>query len=407
MMQYGVFVYPIWMFRRNHGGEWGFTVGDGPNDDVPTPLRMSVMQSSIVAYQLLSQPTMFPPGSRLHEIVASCYGNGLKALKMILQNSHPAFVDEPYTLVTNYPKQKELSLLEYKMNFEDFLQLRAMISGHAKPIDEPGELDVFITNMKYRDHVQRVARDERRQAALQYKYKGDQLLETLNAILMTSDSPARQENQVRTPPRTATTPGDSTPIFRRPPRSSPRTRNARVNALNTGSPNTSGSGGVSGSGGGGATTGGDETEEYVDYDDADQGNGTPPPFTNYDEAFVHLVQIEIPDTESTPMNMHAYDMYRKAVFAISQDPDVAYRQRCIVCSGQHRFENCTTLNDHDFLKQHYIRFCQNVRRDQAEIARQNRDLNFIDHDAYGNESDDDDDDANEYHGGTDFYRGGN
>ena len=175
-----------------------------------------------------------------------------------------------------------------------------------------------------------------------------------------------------------------------------------MNAINTGSPSSSGSGGGggSGSGSGDATGGGDRTEEYVDQDD-----DTPPSFTNYDEALLNLIQIEIPDTESTPNNMHAYDMYRAAVLAISRDPNIAYNQRCVVCRGEHRFENCSTLNDHDFLKQHYIRFCQNVRRDQAEIARQNRELNFIDHDAYGNESDDDDD-ANEYHGGTDFHHGG-
>jgi len=42
---------------------------------------------------------MFPTGSPLHYVVANCYGNGLKALKAILQRSYPAFVDEPSTLV--------------------------------------------------------------------------------------------------------------------------------------------------------------------------------------------------------------------------------------------------------------------------------------------------------------------
>ena len=177
-----------------------------------------------------------------------------------------------------------------------------------------------------------------------------------------------------------------------------------MNAINTGSPSSSGNGGIGGSGSGDATTGGDGTKEYVDYDYVNQEDDTPLPFTSYDEAFVNLIQIEIPDTESTPNNMHAFDLYCKAVFAISRDPNIAYDQRCIVCRGQHRFENCTTLNDHDFLKQHYIRFCQNVRRDQAELARQNQELNFINHDAYGEESDDDDDD--EYHGGSDFHHGG-
>jgi len=140
LMQYGVYVHPLWLFRKNHGGEWGFCVGDGPNDDLPTPLRMTCQQSSALIYQLLSQSTMFPTGSPLHDVVANCYRYGLKALKAILQRSHPAFVDEPSTLVTTYPKQKDKSLLEYKMEVEDFLQMRSIVQGFSKELDDPGEL---------------------------------------------------------------------------------------------------------------------------------------------------------------------------------------------------------------------------------------------------------------------------
>jgi len=132
LMQHGVYVHPLWLFRKNRGSEWGFSVGDGPDDDLPMPLRMTCPQSSILIYQLLSQSAMFPPGSPLHDTVANYYGNGLKALKAILLRSHPSFVDEPSTLVTTYPKQKDKSLLEYKMEAEDFQHLRAIVQGHAR-----------------------------------------------------------------------------------------------------------------------------------------------------------------------------------------------------------------------------------------------------------------------------------
>jgi len=77
LMQYGVYVHLLWLFRKNNGGEWGFTVGDRPDDDLPMPLHMTCQQSSILIYQLLSQSTMFPNGSPLHDVVANCYGNGL------------------------------------------------------------------------------------------------------------------------------------------------------------------------------------------------------------------------------------------------------------------------------------------------------------------------------------------
>ena len=107
-----------------------------------------------------------------------------------------------------------------------------------------------------------------------------------------------------------------------------------------------------------------------------------------DEACINLMQIDVPETESTPNNLLAFDRYPRAVHAIQEFTNSAYKQNCIVCRGQHHFENCTTLNDHDFLKQHYIRFCQNVRRDQAELARQAQaeQVNFMDRDPYENVS---------------------
>ena len=42
-----------------------------------------------------------------------------------------------------------------------FLQMRSIVQGFSKELDDPGELDVFINNMKYSTHVQRVTQDER------------------------------------------------------------------------------------------------------------------------------------------------------------------------------------------------------------------------------------------------------
>jgi len=356
LIQHGVYVHPLWLFRKNHGGEWGFTIGDGPDNDIPTPLRMTCQQSSTLIYQLLSQSTMFPSGSILHDVVANCFGNGLKALKAVLQRSHPAFVDEPATLVTTHPKQKEKSLLEYKMEAEDFLQMRSMVQGFSMELDDPNELDIFINNMKHSAFVQRVTRDERRQRALLHKCQGDKLLETLNSVLMMPDCPGndvvrtpRVVRQVSTPSSGATTGGRTSPIPRLHARCG-----ARINAVGAASPNstdTSGSGGARTSGGSSDRTG---SEEYYDYEQGATDDDVPEPFTNYEDACVNLLQIEAPDQEDTPSNMLTYDNYRRAVLAIRENPNTAYLPNCIVCRGQHRFENCPTLNDHDFLKQHYI-----------------------------------------------------
>jgi len=316
-MQCEVYVHPLWLFRKNHGGEWGFTVGDGPNDDLSTPSRMTCQQSLTLIYQLLSQSTMFPIGSSLHDVVANCHSNGLKALKAILQCSHPEFVDEPSTLVTAYPKQKDKSLLEHKMEAEDFLQMCSIVQGFS-------ELDMFINNMKHSTFVQRVTRDERRQRSLILKCQGDKLLETLNSVLMMPDCPGRNEavstsravRQVSTPPRETTTGTPSSRI----PRLCPR-RNAGLNAIEAASPNSAG---TSGSGSGetsGGSAGRTDSEECYDYDQGAPNEDVPGPFTNYDEACLNLLQIEVPGQDETPNNMLTYDSYRRAVLAIRDNPN--------------------------------------------------------------------------------------
>jgi len=122
---------------------------------------------------------------------------------------------------------------------------------------------------------------------------------------------------------------------------------------------------------------------------------------NYDEACLNLLQIEVPDRDNTPNNMLTYDNYRRAVLTIRENPDAAYSQNCIACRGQHRFGNCPTLNDHDFLKQHHIRFCQNVHRDQAELSQQRTEpINFMDRPCF-----DDDEESDSGNSDQDFPYG--
>jgi len=246
----------------------------------------------------------------------------------------------------------------------------------------------------YNAFVQRVTRDERRQRAMLHKYQGDKLLETLNSVLMMPDCPGRNEaistravRQVSTPPREATT---GTRTSRIPPL---RTRRgARINDVGTSSPSsasTSGSGSGGTSGGSGGRT---DSEEYYNYDQGTPNEDDPGPFTNYDEACLNLMKIEVPDQDDTPNNMLTYDNYRRAVLAIRENPNAAYLPNCIVCRGQHRLKNCPTLNDHDFLKQHYIRFCQNVHRDQTELSQQRTEpINFMDHKYFDDDEESDSD----------------
>ena len=93
-------------------------------------------------------------------------------------------------MVTTYPHQGELSMVEYHTKFLDFLQLRAVVMDIGATLDSPKEMDIFIRNTKYHVFLRRVMRNECTSASLAYKYTSEQILETLETFHRAADSPA-------------------------------------------------------------------------------------------------------------------------------------------------------------------------------------------------------------------------
>jgi len=192
------------------------------------------------------------------------------------------------------------------MEAEDFLQMCSIVQGFSKELDDPGELDIFINNMKHSSFVQHITRDERLQRTMIHKHQGDQLLETLNSVLRMPDCPARLEaTSTSRPVRALTTPTrEATSGIRTSqiPRLCPQC-NARLNVTGAASPTSAG---TSGSGSGGAdssSAGRNDSEECYDYDQGVPEDAAAEPFTNCDEACLNLLQIEVPNQEETPNNL--------------------------------------------------------------------------------------------------------
>jgi len=273
----GVHVHPFWLFRKNHGGDWGFSIGDTMMDDLPTNMRMTCLHSNVLIFQILSRSTVFPPDSTLHDLVAQCYGDGYKALKTIIFKSHPACHDQPSTLCTTCPKQRDLTLLEHKMTFKDFLQVRSVVQGYSRTLDDESELDMFLNNTQHADHINRVTRDEQRVVACRPKHQGAQLLETIECHMMATDSPAKAKAINGSCLMNRPSSGRSNSRFR-PPSSTP-VRGARVNSLGTSPAPSSGSGTVT-------------AEPLVVEGGADPKDG---PFDSCEEVFADLaMNVEIP-----------------------------------------------------------------------------------------------------------------
>jgi len=73
-----------------------------------------------------------------------------------------------------------------------------------------------------------------------------------------------------------------------------------VNAIGADSPSSASARGSGSEGASGNPADRTDSEEYCDYDQGVPNNDAPELFTNYDEACVNLLQIEVPDQEETP-----------------------------------------------------------------------------------------------------------
>jgi hypothetical protein len=347
-VDYGFYVHPLWCFRSDHGGERGFCYGNDQFDDLPAMMDvLHILRMSQPLYRFLSRKDMFPKDSRLHAAVSSSNGCGYRALKNILFPSHPAFHDQPSIMIKSYPRQKSTDdLLRYVQLFRDFLQLRAYITDNPATLDDPTEVDIFINNLTYSTYVNRVTCDERRLSSFRTKYRGSQLIETIQKKLLAPDSPALAARAPVPAPANSST---ARPPFARRPPFVPRA--APIQQLIVASP-----------------------DDYAVHDSAADPSPEPPDFdpTTYDEqpsfgpspALASLFSIQAPDT---PSDRAIYHRYCALVHRIHADPE-SDRLACLVCGATHRFDSCPVLANVDFLKSHYIRYCQQLRRDSAARA---------------------------------------
>ena len=316
---HGIYVHPFYLFQKNHGELRGFTAGPDPTDDLPQRMEIPLTHMSLPLFKFLSKDKMFPTNSPVPDILRSIVdGDGYKALKTIIFSSHPIFQEQPGTLLTAYPRQLDLTLVQYHSQFMDYLQLRAFITNYDSSLDSSTEMDAFIFNTKYNIFLTRVTRDERSSPAKAYKYTSGQILETLTSFLTMADSPAMETSSPSRPPPSSSS-STTNRGYQRP-------SSRRVQAL----------------------TVEDASSDAVVRDET------------LDEIIQDLHTLEIPDDFES---FRVHTLYTRALYAMQAAPSRDPTSPCIVCAGTHRFNSCPILKNTEFLRGHYIRFCQQARRD--------------------------------------------
>ena len=196
-------------------------------------------------------------------------------------------------------------------------------------------IDVFLKYATHGEFLNRVTREDRNRPSLAHRFTDAQILETLLGYLSSADSPAL----VTAPtPAPALAPDGFQPVarpaynrpFARGPNRAPAPRTAPVRSL--------------------------------DAIDDDPDDATADPALSDDAADVPLHAIAIPDND---FDRELYHIYCASIHQINRQPGIATAPSCIVCGESHRFEDCAILNNVAFLKSHYIRFCSNLKRDEA------------------------------------------
>ena len=101
-----------------------------------------------------------------------------------------------------------------------------------------------------------------------------------------------------------------------------------------------------------------ESESNDDEDSEDENENEYESYNiHQDNPIIGLYAIQVSDSDTAA---GAYNHYCVLVQKIQTNPKFAMKTPCIVCGGDHRFDECGVLKDVDFLRAHYIRNCRSL-----------------------------------------------
>jgi hypothetical protein len=265
-------------------------------------------------------------------------------------------------------------------------------------LDDTTELDIFIRNAKYSTYLNRVTRDERRLTSLAHKYTGTQLVETLEKFLMAPDSPALRDGKPRYLDQGKAYNGTGNKY-----EGNGNKYEGNGNKYH-GNPNYHGK------------------SNYGNKFDVNKSKfkGTRPPLAtrinpihyiseepgsnDNDEDEDHGLDLSAIHVPNNDEGREVFHVYCASVYRINAQPETARDTTCIVCGQSHRFDKCDILANTEFLRGHYIRYCQQLRRNATSRKKEfpgkgdipntaaTAPVRFLDLEAAGSGSDSDSDD---------------
>ncbi|MCE2995759.1 MAG: hypothetical protein LW863_09185 [Flammeovirgaceae bacterium] len=345
--QYGVYVHPWVLFRKDHGGQSGFVCSDSPHGDLPKRLEAYIQTCSLELSRLLNSKDIIPKEISLDDLLHTFFGRGHDFLRAFIAVDHPVFLERPHLLVKDFPTQKHGdSLMTFWNIFDDHLKLRAFIKNEKISMDDPSIQDVFIDNCIDGQFFAQEARKERNIKSLSHKFKGDALLTTLIGYTGLADyhptkAPAVIPFAYHTRFQKRRTGIDL------PHRG--QTSDKNLNSLVTAA-----------------------EKEIASYAHTVYTNDPPPALTTEKDvaeespSMTDILSLDSLPLDSAQIDLDSYVRYFATINQVASNPRLATASPCIICGDTHTFENRPTLNNHDYLRNHFIKFSTFLRRDLAD-----------------------------------------
>lgn len=338
MLAKGLFVDPLYALRPDRG-QWGFTIGDSPNDDLPSTMYSLIHGSTGIIYQHLTSTCVLPSNSTLREQLLLANGDGYRALMMIIREVHPAYHPSPAEMVRAFPVQSADDSIEaYHLKFEDYLQLNAYIMNQDYTFNNQNIQDIFVINATHSEWLTDQVACRRTDTRYSSRYTHQHFLSEITSILLLHGSPTRKK-----PPPTCTTP--PTNSWRRQ-----RSQKGGRQPLGTSaSPILINHLGTA-----------------ADSDPPDEKEPTaeaPSPSNDDSPADTSSWFDEIPDTDE------AQSMAGQMLLCLNRiqaQPDLATAKTCIFCKQPHSFAECPVVAHEKYLRNLAVRVQQWMDREANE-----------------------------------------
>jgi hypothetical protein len=182
----GYYIPPYELQNQTNGPD-GFVYGQ----DIPDSLRPHQSTWANDLGRLLRRPGIFPARTDLAARVQSTT-NGYHALRAIINQSHPLFVDKPALMAPDLPYQvKGQSLIEFYKQYTDNIFVNAIFLGSTQDLRSKHAIDSFIGRCLDSAYLFQASQFDRQDPSKTHLFNPGSLPLTMEGYLQDPSNPNR------------------------------------------------------------------------------------------------------------------------------------------------------------------------------------------------------------------------